>query len=106
MLYRTIPIVSARFFEPRPDTAEPALSGCPQRMKPLLERLEGLARNEFGVTVPRNAWLREFRLDDGEALLRLAPLPGVCGPELAQAIFDMLRRELHDTDIYVHPAPH
>lgn len=106
MQYRTIPIVSARFFEPRPDATEPTISGCPQRMAPLLQGLEALAQAEFGRPVPRTVWLRELKLEEHEVLVRLAPMPGVCGPEFAQAAFDLLRRQLHDTDIYVQPAPH
>ncbi len=106
MRYRTIPIVEARFFVPAPPLVEPRLSGSPERLDALVERLEAMARSDFGVQVPRGAWLHELRLEEGEALLRVAPIPGVCTPDFAQAAFDLLRTLLHDTDIYVQTARH
>lgn len=105
MLNRIIPIRLAP--PPLAATAgEPLLHGQPEQLDRLLDGLERLARAEFGSTLPRNAWLRGLALDDGEAVLSLAPALRRQGAGFAQAAFDLLKTELCDTDIYVRAAAH
>jgi hypothetical protein len=85
---------------------EPSLRGRPEQLGRLLAGLERLARAEFGNTLPRSAWLRGLNLDDGEAVLSLAPALRRQGAGFAQAAFDLLKTELCDTDIYVRAAAH
>ena len=105
MLNRVIPIrpVSPGLVVP---ALEPRLSGEATRLGPLLASLEGLARDEFGPALPRGAWLRELHLNDCEAVLCLAPELRQQGAHFAQAAFELLKRELSDTDIYVRAAAH
>jgi hypothetical protein len=105
MLNRVIPIRPA----PLPLAAsaiEPQLRGRPDQLGRLLDRLETLAQAEFGSRLPRSAWLRELAVDEGEALLSLAPALRRQGAGFAQAAFDLLKSELSDTDIYVRAAAH
>lgn len=105
MLHRVIPIRPAA-----PALAEtgqePSLCGRAEQLQHLLAGLERLARAEFGSTLPRNAWLRGLKLDGGEAVLSLAPALRRQGAGFAQAAFELLKTELHDTDIYVRAAAH
>ncbi len=102
MLHRTIPIHTA----PAPlalHVEEPVISGEPEG---LLAQLEQAVGAELGMQLPRGAWLREFRIDGSEAVLSLAPQLECCLPNVTQATFDVLRRALHDTDIFVRAAAH
>ena len=103
MTYRTIPIQPAASSTSLP-VVEPRLAGERGRVLGLLEELERAVCAELGARVPAGAWLREFSLDDGKAVVSLAPGLDRRGPEIAQAAFDTLRRLLHDTDIYVGAA--
>ena len=105
MLNRVIPI---RVVPPRLTAAagEPQLRGRPDQLGRVLAGLERLARAEFGSTLPRSAWLRGLDLDDGEAVLSLAPALRRQGAGFAQAAFDLLKTELCDTDIYVRAVAH
>lgn len=86
--------------------SEPRLRGRPDQLDRVLSGLEQLAQAEFGARLPRSAWLRELALDEGEALLSLAPALRRQGGGFAQAAFDLLKSELSDTDIYVRAAAH
>ena len=55
--------------------------------------LDGVART--------GAWLRALRVRDGEAEMRLAAELGPLGDVVAARAFDVLRRWLPDTDVYV-----
>jgi len=105
MLNRVIPI------RPAPPALvataqEPRLRGRPDQLQRLLAGLEQLARAEFGSPLPRSAWLRGLDVDEGEAVLSLAPALRRQGAGFAQAAFDLLKTELCDTDIYVRAAAH
>jgi hypothetical protein len=82
---------------------EPQISG---ETAGLLDLLEQAVDAELGMSVPRGAWLREFHVEGSEAVLSLAPELKRCLPSVTQATFDVLRRNLHDTDIYVRAARH
>jgi len=105
MLNRVIPI---RLAPPMLAAAvnEPQLRGRPEQLGRLLAGLEQLARAEFGSTLPRSAWLRGLNLEDGEAVLSLAPALRRQGAGFAQAAFELLKTELCNTDIYVRAAAH
>jgi len=98
MLHRVIPILPAPPALPACG-AEPHLSGRPDQLTRLLAGLERLAGASFGSAQPRGAWLRGLDLANGEAVLSLAP--ALHRPGFAQAAFELLKRELSDTDIYV-----
>ncbi len=99
MLRRIIPIVPAAPALPAGSGAEPRLRGRPDQLGRLLASLERLAGTTLGPALPRSAWLQELALDDGEAVLSLAP--ALRRANFAQAAFDLLKSELRDTDIYV-----
>lgn len=105
MLARTIPIRPIPVLSGR-GAPEPLLAGESTRLRELLAGLDRLASDEFGAGLPRSAWLRELRIEGGEAVLSLAPSFRRQGADFAQAAFDLLRRELLDTDIYVRAAAH
>ena len=106
MQYRTIPILPARPSLALMPRREPRLSGESKRLGSLLDGLDQVVHNEFGTAVPRAAWLRELRLEGSEAVLCLSPGLQQHGRDIAQAAFDLMRRELRDTDIYVRAATH
>lgn len=102
MTLRTIPIL------PAPPETGPAhellLSGEPAQLRQVLGALEAAVVARTGWRLPVARWLRELRLDDGEAYVAITPeVGGACGPS-AEAAFDTLRRLLPDTDIYVGAA--
>jgi hypothetical protein len=106
MQHRTNPILPAGPNLALLPRCEPQLSGQSQQLRPLLDGLDQVVRSEFGAAVPRAAWLRELRLGGGEAVLSLSPSLQRHGRDIAQAAFELLRRELRDTDIYVRAAAH
>jgi hypothetical protein len=101
MSRRVIPIRTATATAP---LVPPQLIGDPGRVLGLLQALERAVNAELGAPVPAGAWLRELRVDDGEAVLALTPEAG--RPELLQLAFETLRGLLVDTDIYVGAAAH
>lgn len=105
-MLRTIPIRPVPVLSPPPASVEPRVAGDAGRLQPVLAGLEQLVSAEFGAGLPRGAWLRELRLEGTEAELCLAPAFRRQGAAFAQAAFDLLRRELGDTDIYVRAAAH
>lgn len=98
MRHRVIRILPA---PPVPGSAgaEPCLSGPTEPITRLLAGLDQLACRTFGRPLPRSAWLRALDLDDGQAVLTLAP--ALRCPAFAHGAFELLKRELVDTDIYV-----
>jgi hypothetical protein len=101
MGYRTIPI------QPAVDACmvmPPQLAGDPGRVQGLVDALERALGAEAGAPLPAGTWLRALRVDDGEAVVALAPAVG--RPEMLQVAFETLRRLLRDTDIYVGAAAH
>lgn len=54
---------------------------------------------------PPQAWARALTLADGEADLLLAAELGCRGTAVAQLCFDVMRRRLHDTDVFVRLEP-
>ncbi|MBA4177334.1 MAG: hypothetical protein C0505_12375 [Leptothrix sp. (in: Bacteria)] len=98
MPLRTIPIL------PHNEPRTPRLSGDPAQLRRVVDALDQALLARIGWRLPVNAWLRELRLDDGEAFVAISPeLGGACGPS-AEVAFDTLRRLLPDTDIYVGAA--
>lgn len=98
MPIRTIPIL------PVGDLRTPTLRGEPDQLRRVLAALEAALQARIGWRLPTGSWLRELRLDDGEAFVAITPeLGGACGPS-AEVAFDTLRRLLPDTDIYVGAA--
>lgn len=84
--------------------AVPRLSGEPAQLRRVLGALEAALQARLGWRLPAGTWLRELRLEDGEAFVAITPeLGGACGPS-AEVAFDTLRRLLPDTDIYVGAA--
>ena len=103
MLQRVIPIQPV-FGRPPLAMAWPStrLSGPPERVERLRAALEAAVAGSMGRAPA--GWLRELRLDDGEAYVGVAPHLGHDGIESAEIAFDTLRRLLPDTDIYVGAA--
>jgi hypothetical protein len=103
MLQRVIPIQPA-FGRPPVAMAGPVtrLSGPPEHVERLRAALEAAVARVMGH--PPAGWLRELRLDEGEAFVGVAPHLGHDGIESAEIAFDTLRRLLPDTDIYVGAA--
>ncbi len=90
--------------EPVPAVAQPALAGPAETLQRVLRGLRSVADGEGGNLVDRH-WIRSLRVQDGEADLTLTLSPRSChGRELAGRSFDVLRRLLPDTDVFVHHA--
>lgn len=103
MLQRVIPIQAVSGRPPVAVAGVPTrLSGPPERVEHLRAALEAAVAGCMGR--PPAGWLRELRLDDGEAFVGVAPHLGHDGIESAEIAFDTLRRLLPDTDIYVGAA--
>lgn len=103
MAHRTIPIAQEA---PAPaPVLEPELQGPAPLLPALLGELDELAGAAFGAGVVRGAWLRTLHLRPGEAELRVAPRLGGCATDFLQAVFELLRARLPDTDIYITVAP-
>jgi hypothetical protein len=105
MASRVIPILPApAHVAPGGPGAAPRLSGEPAQLRRVLGALEAAVQARIGWRLPAGLWLRELRLDEGEAYVAITPaLGGACGPS-AEVAFDTLRRLLPDTDIYVGAA--
>ena len=102
MTIRTIPILPAP--PENGPTHELLLSGEPAQLRQVLGALEAAVIARTGGRLPVARWLRELRLDEGEAYVAITPeMGGACGPS-AEVAFDTLRRLLPDTDIYVGAA--
>ena len=109
MLHRIINIVPAAKAATQAATraaawAAPLLSGQPDQVQRVLAALEQAVEKGLGHTMPVARWLRELRLDTGEAFLAVVPGLGHDGQESAEIAFQTLRRLLPDTDIYVGAA--
>jgi hypothetical protein len=108
MSYRTIPIralpAASRGVAHLPPQAAPRLVGDAPRARSVLGALEAAVQQR--ARCEPGTWLDEFRLGPDEATLALRTDLG-CDPVMvAQAAFDVLRRLLPDTDIYVGAARH
>lgn len=99
MPLRTIPILPAN--APPVQLHAPRLSGEPARLQEVLLALSTVLKDAAGRPLPIEAWVRELRLESDEAYLAVAP--GLC-VEPAERAFDVLRRLLPDTDIYMGAA--
>jgi hypothetical protein len=100
MPYRTIPILPAGATVPLSVMA-PDLHGPAEKIGRLLDRLHPAIDAEFGRPVQDGEWLKSIDLLDGEAFVRLQAGLGCHAREVAELTFDVLRRLLPDTDIYV-----
>jgi hypothetical protein len=83
---------------------EPLLEGPPERVHTIVQTLVPLVDAEFGHTLPAGAWLRGLKVADDEAVLTIAPDLACHGHAVASLAFDVMRRLLPDTDIYVGAA--
>lgn len=87
---------------------EPQLAGDGADLQPLVDAvaadLTGTGGPLDGV-VQTGAWLRALRVRAGEAELRLAAELGPLGDVVAARAFDVLRRRLPDTDVFVVVEP-
>lgn len=84
--------------------AAPRLDGDARALVPLVEAVAGEISAPGGPLEGGHevgAWLRAFRLRDGEAEMHVAGDLGACGAIVAACAFDVLRRRLRDTDIFV-----
>ena len=82
----------------------PQLLGQTDALQDLIEAIQAVLQSPDGpieAHVPVGAWLRSLRLEPGELNLELAAELGCRGEMAAQLAFDVLRRRLHDTDIFV-----
>jgi hypothetical protein len=84
---------------------EPHLEGPPERVHGIVQALVPLVDAEFGHTLPPGAWLRGLKVADDEAVMTIAPDLACHGHAVASLAFDVMRRLLPDTDIYVGAAP-
>lgn len=78
--------------------------GEPHRARAVLDALVAAVQGSLADIGPTARWLRELRLEGGEAFVFIAPGLGCEGMESAEIAFDTLRRVLPDTDIYVSAA--
>jgi hypothetical protein len=86
----------------------PRYDGDRDQLMPLVEAVAGEIAGPGGPLEGQceiGAWLRGLRLADGEVELRLAAELGSCGEVVAAVAFDVLRRRLHDTDVFVYVDP-
>lgn len=83
----------------------PAFEGDPALIERLLQALRDVGNRSTNLVDAGQ--VRSLRLGDGEAELTLN-FPRGCGPSrlFAESAFEVLRRELPDTDVYVLHAPH
>jgi hypothetical protein len=84
---------------------EPHLEGPSDRVQGIVQALQPLIDAEFGQTLPTGAWLHGLKLADDEAVMTIAPDLACHGHAVASLAFDVMRRLLPDTDIYVGAAP-
>ncbi len=84
---------------------EPSLDGPQQQLQSIVSTLKPLVDAEFGNELPAGAWLRGLHLSEGEATLTIAPDLACRGHAVATLAFDVMRRLLPNTDIYVGAAP-
>jgi hypothetical protein len=84
---------------------EPRFEGPAERVDALVKALVPLVGAELGPEWPTGAWLRALTLNDDEAVLTIAPGLACHGHIVATLAFDLMRRQLPDTDIYVAAAP-
>lgn len=114
IMHKVIPIHDAQgaaAFEALRVTT-PQLDGDDRLLLPLIAAVADEVAGEGGPLQGLRdvgCWLRAFRLRCGEAEMRLAPELGPYGDTVAARAFDVLRRHLHDTDVFVvidpPPAP-
>lgn len=86
----------------------PRLQGCPERLDRLIQAVSAAVyapQGPIDPDQPVGAWLRSLRLDADEAELHLAAELGCRGEMASQLAFDVLRKLLRDTDIYVSIEP-
>lgn len=83
---------------------DPRLEGPPACVQDIVQALKPLVDAEFGAELPAGAWLRVLKVDNDEALLTIAPGLACHGEVVATLAFDVMRRLLPDTDIYVGAA--
>jgi hypothetical protein len=84
---------------------EPALTGPPGRLQPVMQALVHELGGALGDGEDGTGLVRSLRLDEDEAELALA-VPAHCGGgRLADIAFQTLRRLLPNTDVYVTHAP-
>ena len=97
-----IPIVPAS--APVPAVDHPALAGPADTLQRVMRGLRDVVDSGGGNLVDRH-WIRSLRVEDGEADLTLTLSLRSCeGRELAERSFDVMRRLLPDTDVFVHHA--
>jgi hypothetical protein len=82
-------------------TTAPRLSGPPQTVARVIERLAPRIDQMFARSVATGEWLDSLDVSEGEAVLRLNQSLSVCRPTALQVAFETLRTLLPDTDIYV-----
>jgi hypothetical protein len=85
--------------------ADPHLEGPAEQVQDIVKALEPLVVSELGERLPTGIWLRGLKIDRDEALLTIAPNLACHGHAVALLAFDVMRRQLPDTDIYVGAAP-
>ena len=100
MLQRIIPILRARAAPPV--WLPTRLIGQPEHVERVRAALEVAVASGLGHTPA--GWLRELRLEGGEAFVTVAPGLGLDSLGSAEIAFDTLRRLLPDTDIFVGQA--
>ena len=102
MAFRVIPILPVG--TTLPSVKPPRLAGQADELKRVLAALEADMARALGARWPIHGWLRELRLQDGEAVLAFMPELCAGDSEAAEVAFATLRRVLPDTDIYVGAA--
>jgi hypothetical protein len=98
-------VIPIRCERPEAPTVPTRLIGDPARTGHVQAALEAAVWARLGDIGPTERWLREIRLGDGEAYVLIAPDLGCDGMDSAEIAFEVLRRLLPDTDIYVSAAP-
>ena len=84
---------------------EPQFQGPAESVQAIVEALKPLVDAEFGLELPAGAWLRELKIEPGEAVMAIAPDLAQHGHMVAMLAFEVMRDHLPDTDIYVGAAP-
>ena len=83
---------------------EPQLAGEGVDLQPLVDAVAAdltAVGGPLDGVAETGAWLRALRVQGGEAEMRLAAELGPLGDVVAARAFDVLRRLLADTDVYV-----
>jgi hypothetical protein len=84
---------------------DPLLIGSDELLRRAMDSLRGVVDSDGGANLVERQLVKSLRIEGGEVELTLTFAP-LCGSarQLAEGAFEMLRRALPDTDVYVRHA--